>query len=81
MDATLELNRLQPEVLNGTNELRLHVVANECLGQANLIAVLDNLGKGASGQVVQNLNIMLGLREGTGLEEKFNMPAIVSGSA
>ena len=81
MDATLELNRLQPEVLNGTNELRLHVVANECLGQANLIAVLDNLGKGASGQVVQNLNIMLGLREETGLEEKFNMPAIVSGSA
>ena len=31
-------------------------------------AVLDNLGKGAAGQAVQNMNIMLGLPEGTGLE-------------
>ena len=35
--------------------------------QARLIAVLDNLGKGASGAAVQNLNLMLGLEEGTGL--------------
>ena len=35
--------------------------------QARLVAVLDNLGKGASGAAVQNLNIMLGLPETTGL--------------
>lgn len=81
MEATSRLNRLEPETLNGTNELRLHVVANEYYGQAILVAVLDNLGKGASGLAVQNLNIMLGLPEETGLEEKFSMPAIVSGSA
>jgi N-acetyl-gamma-glutamyl-phosphate reductase len=36
-------------------------------GTTVLIAVLDNLGKGASGAAVQNLNIMLGMDEGTGL--------------
>ena len=34
---------------------------------AVLVAVLDNLGKGASGAAVQNLNLMLGLDEATGL--------------
>ena len=81
MEAASGLNRLEPEVLNGTNELRLHVIANEHYGQAILIAVLDNLGKGASGQAVQNLNIMLGLPEETGIEEKFRMPAKISGNA
>jgi N-acetyl-gamma-glutamyl-phosphate reductase len=33
-----------------------------------LMGLLDNLGKGASGQAVQNLNIMLGLSEAAGLE-------------
>jgi N-acetyl-gamma-glutamyl-phosphate reductase len=33
-----------------------------------LVALLDNLGKGASGQAVQNMNLMLGLPEGTGLD-------------
>jgi N-acetyl-gamma-glutamyl-phosphate reductase len=60
------LDHLDPEALNGTNQLRLHVFANG--GLAVLVAVLDNLGKGASGQAVQNMNIMLGLPEGTGLE-------------
>ena len=36
-------------------------------GQARLVALLDNLGKGASGAAVQNLNLMLGLDEATGL--------------
>lgn len=60
------LEHLDPESLNGTNQLRLHVFANGDL--AVVAAVLDNLGKGASGQAVQNMNIMLGLPEGTGLE-------------
>lgn len=59
--------KLQPEALNGTNELRLHVFGNRERGQAVVMGLLDNLGKGASGQAVQNLNIMLGLAEETGL--------------
>ena len=61
-----DVEHLDPEALNGTNQLRLHVFANG--DQAVLAAVLDNLGKGAAGQAVQNMNIMLGLPEGTGLE-------------
>ncbi len=47
--------------------LTLHVLASETGEQARLIAVLDNLGKGASGAAVQNLNLMSGLDETTGL--------------
>lgn len=64
---TSAMTKLDPEDLNGTNELRLHVFANEGEGQAVVMGLIDNLGKGASGQAVQNLNIMLGLDEGTGL--------------
>jgi N-acetyl-gamma-glutamyl-phosphate reductase len=59
---------LDPEALNGTNELRLHVFANDTAGQAVVMGLIDNLGKGASGQAVQNLNIMLGLDEASGLQ-------------
>jgi N-acetyl-gamma-glutamyl-phosphate reductase len=58
---------LAPEGLNGTNQLKLFVFGNEEHGQARLVALLDNLGKGASGAAVQNLNLMLGLEEGAGL--------------
>lgn len=58
---------LDPEALNGTNIVRLYVFANEATGQARLLAQLDNLGKGASGAAVQNLNLMLGLDEAAGL--------------
>lgn len=56
---------LDAEGLNGTNRLKLYVFGNE--DQARLVALLDNLGKGASGAAVQNLNLMLGLDEGAGL--------------
>jgi len=62
------MGELEPEGLNGTNELRLFVCENEDDRQAVLVALLDNLGKGASGQAVQNLNLMLGLPETTGLD-------------
>jgi len=69
--ASLEESRglkgLDPEGLNGTNRMKLFVFGNEDEGQARLVALLDNLGKGASGAAVQNLNIMLGLDEGLGL--------------
>ena len=58
---------LDPERLNGTNALELFVFGSDGLGQARLVAVLDNLGKGASGAAVQNMNLMLGLSEETGL--------------
>jgi N-acetyl-gamma-glutamyl-phosphate reductase len=61
------LKTLAPETLNGTNRMRLFVFGSDELRQARLVAQLDNLGKGASGAAVQNLNLMLGLPEGEGL--------------
>ncbi len=52
--------RLEPEALNGTNDIEIHVFANETRRQAVLVARFDNLGKGASGAAVQNLMLMLG---------------------
>lgn len=51
---------LDPEHHNGTNRMTLHVFANDARAQAVLVAVYDNLGKGASGAAVQNLDLMIG---------------------
>ncbi len=59
------LRNIEPEARNGTNHLDIFVCGND--EQARLIARYDNLGKGASGAAVQNLNIVLGLDEETGL--------------
>ena len=67
---SLAMADLEPETLNGTDEMRLFVCGNEADGHVVLLALLDNLGKGASGQAVQNLNLMLGLPETTGLERQ-----------
>jgi N-acetyl-gamma-glutamyl-phosphate reductase len=56
--------KLEPQALNDTNKLELRVFGHEDLGQAVLVARLDNLGKGASGAAVQNIRLMLGLTEG-----------------
>ena len=58
---------LAPDTLANTNKLQLFVFANDEAQQVILCARLDNLGKGASGAAVQNLNIALGLDETTGL--------------
>ncbi|MGV8853550.1 MAG: N-acetyl-gamma-glutamyl-phosphate reductase [Devosia sp.] len=58
---------LDPQIYNNTNTMRLHVFANDGLAQAVLVAVYDNLGKGASGAAVQNLNLMLGVNPREGL--------------
>ena len=55
-----DIARLEPESLNGTNDLEIHVFVNETRRQAVLVAKFDNLGKGASGAAVQNLMLMLG---------------------
>jgi N-acetyl-gamma-glutamyl-phosphate reductase len=67
MEESRSLKGLDPEALNGTNRMKLYVFGDEGEGQARLVALLDNLGKGASGAAVQNLNIMLGLDESLGL--------------
>ena len=58
--ASTENARIEPEALNGTNDIEIHCFANETRRQAVLVARFDNLGKGASGAAVQNLMLMLG---------------------
>jgi len=58
---------LRPDSLADTNKMELFVFPNDEAQQVVLCARLDNLGKGASGAAVQNLNIALGLDETIGL--------------
>jgi N-acetyl-gamma-glutamyl-phosphate reductase len=61
-DATAKFGgRISPDALNGTDQLELFVFGNSGLDQAVLVARLDNLGKGAAGAAVQNMQLMLGL--------------------
>ncbi len=55
--------KLDATALNDTNVMELRVFANEAHGHAVLMARLDNLGKGASGAAVQNLQLMLNLKD------------------
>jgi N-acetyl-gamma-glutamyl-phosphate reductase len=55
-----------PRACNDTNRIELRVIPHPS-GHVLLVAVLDNLGKGASGVAIQNLNLMLGLPEASGL--------------
>ncbi|NDJ17239.1 N-acetyl-gamma-glutamyl-phosphate reductase [Myxacorys almedinensis] len=58
---------LDATAMNGTNVVQIFVFANDTTQEALLVARLDNLGKGASGAAVQNLNLMLGVDETLGL--------------
>jgi N-acetyl-gamma-glutamyl-phosphate reductase len=64
-NALLDHGFLNPTACNGTNQIDLMILGNE--EQLLLSARYDNLGKGAAGAAVQNLNLMLGLDEATGL--------------
>ncbi|HZZ87495.1 MAG TPA: N-acetyl-gamma-glutamyl-phosphate reductase [Caulobacteraceae bacterium] len=66
-DEAAAVSTLDPEALNGENRMRLFAFGDAQAGHARLMAQLDNLGKGASGAAVQNLNIALGLEETAGL--------------
>ncbi len=61
------MKTVDAEMLKERNDMRLFVFGNDKTRQARLVAVLDNLGKGAGGAAVQNLNLMLGLPETEGL--------------
>ena len=60
-DSSIKSGRLEPQALNETDRLELRVFGNEARSQAVLVARLDNLGKGASGAAVQNIQLMLGV--------------------
>ena len=66
-DGMTDRGFLAADGLKGTNMLEIHVLGHDALAnhemQAMVVARLDNLGKGASGAAVQNLNLMLGLDE------------------
>ena len=62
LEASAKLARIDPTELNDTNRMKLFVFGNDAAGQVNLVAVLDNLGKGASGAAVQNMDLMLSKR-------------------
>ncbi|MCK7495660.1 MAG: hypothetical protein MZW92_35155 [Comamonadaceae bacterium] len=64
-----------PEALNGTQPARAVRLRQRRARQALLVARLDNLGKGASGAAVQNLNLMLGLPEDGGAGVTLYQPA------
>ena len=55
------IERIEPEALNDTDRLELFVFKHDSYNHALLVARLDNLGKGASGAAVQNIQLMLGL--------------------
>src|SRR5690606_23416424 len=59
-DEAASLEMVTPTDLVDTDRMRLYVFGRKGGGQANLVAVLDNLGKGASGAAVQNLDLMIG---------------------
>ena len=54
-----EITKICPEDFSGLDTMKLYVLGGEETGHVNLVAQLDNLGKGASGAAVQNLNLML----------------------
>ena len=51
----------------GSNFVDIGVVVDERLNRAVIVSTIDNIVKGAAGQAVQNMNLMFGLEEGTGL--------------
>ena len=56
---------MDPEAANGTNRIDLFVYGHD--DQIVVLARLDNLGKGAAGAAIQNMNLMLGMDELNGL--------------
>ena len=59
----------QTRHVRGSNMTFIGVAADRIAGRAIIGSALDNLTKGASGQAVQNMNVMLGFPETMGLEQ------------
>lgn len=58
-DETASTARLDPASMHGRDDMVLYVTGDSATGHVNIVALLDNLGKGASGAAVQNLNLMI----------------------
>ena len=67
LDDELDEGFLSPTACNGSNRIDIMVFGHE--QQVLVVARLDNLGKGAAGAAVQNLNLMLGRDESSGISE------------
>ena len=61
----VEVGTLPADVMAGKDGMKITLVGND--DRLVAIALFDNLGKGASGAAIQNLNLMLGVDETTGL--------------
>ena len=59
----------QTRHVRGSNHVFMNVYADRVPGRAIIVSAIDNLVKGASGQAVQNMNVMYGLPEGTGISQ------------
>jgi N-acetyl-gamma-glutamyl-phosphate reductase len=64
----------QTQNVRGSNYVQIGVFADRIKNRAIVISVLDNLVKGSAGQAIQNMNLMLGLPETTGLEQLALIP-------
>ena len=64
----------QSRHVRGSNMTFIGVVADRIAGRAIIISTLDNLMKGASGQAVQNMNMMLGFAETMGIDQPAMFP-------
>src|SRR5581483_5096404 len=64
----------QTRHVRGSNMTFIGVTNDRIKGRAIMCSALDNLTKGASGQAVQNMNVMLGLPEGTGVDQVAMFP-------
>jgi N-acetyl-gamma-glutamyl-phosphate reductase len=67
LEDSAAIGQVALEHVGATDRLALFVFGNQAAGQVRLMAALDNLGKGAAGAAVQNLNILAGLPETAGL--------------
>ena len=59
----------QTQNVRGSNYVQIGVFADRIKNRAIVISVLDNLVKGSAGQAIQNMNLMFGFPETTGLEQ------------
>ena len=60
--------------VRGSNHCILGIYEDRVPGRVILVSTLDNLVKGSSGQALQNMNVMFGLQETTGLEQQPMFP-------
>mmetsp|Transcript_26126 Transcript_26126/g.26350 ORF Transcript_26126/g.26350 Transcript_26126/m.26350 type:complete len:377 (-) Transcript_26126:56-1186(-) len=64
----------QTRHVRGSNHVYMNVVKDRLPGRAIIVSAIDNLVKGASGQAIQNMNLMLGFEETTGLTQSPQFP-------